>query len=73
MAHTQPQAAFSVNAVRITPTQETQRIATSAATTEPQFNYDLARMQRMVESETVYMPSNLKTADEIMKWLEGKF
>lgn len=36
----------------------------------PQFNYDLERMKRCVESETVYMPrSENRQRGDIRKWL----
>ena len=72
MAISQSQTTFSVNAIRIAPKQEIHIGTNHHAKPEPQFNYDLERMRQMVESETVYMPSHLKTADEIMRWLEGK-
>ena len=37
--------------------------------TEYEFNYDLERMQKAVESETVYLPKGLKEKGEIMEWL----
>lgn len=36
---------------------------------EPTFNYDLDRMKAHVESGTIKMPSNLKSAEEIEEWL----
>lgn len=36
----------------------------------PHFNYDLERMKRCVESETVYMPrSENRQRGDIRKWL----
>jgi len=36
----------------------------------PQFNYDLERMKRCVESETVYIPrSESRQRGDIRKWL----
>lgn len=36
---------------------------------EYEFNYDLERMKLAVESETVYLPKELKEEGEIMEWL----
>ena len=33
------------------------------------FDFDLERMQKAVESETVYLPKELKEKGEIMEWL----
>ena len=33
------------------------------------FDFDLERMKRAVESETVYLPERLKEKEEIMEWL----
>lgn len=34
-----------------------------------EFNYDLERMQKAVESETVYLPKGLKEKREILQWM----
>lgn len=41
----------------------------SNKTKDYEFNYDLERMKRAVESETVYLPERLKEKEEIMEWL----
>ena len=33
------------------------------------FDFDLERMQKAVESETVYLPKGIKEKGEIMEWL----
>lgn len=38
---------------------------------EPQFNYDLERMKDVVESPTIKMPDNIKTAEELNEWLNS--
>ena len=38
---------------------------------EPQFNYDLERMKEAVESPTIKMPDNIKTAEELNEWLNS--
>ena len=40
-------------------------------TLEPkyEFNYNLERMQKAVESETVYLPKEIKEDKEILEWL----
>lgn len=36
---------------------------------EIEFNYDLKRMKKMVENETIYLPKDLKDSGDIRKWL----
>ena len=36
---------------------------------EYEFNYDLEQMQKVVESETVYLPRGLKEKGEILQWM----
>ena len=43
----------------------------SNKTKDYEFNYDLERMKRAVESETVYLPKGLKEKGEIMEWLSN--
>ena len=38
---------------------------------EPQFNYNLERMKEAVESPTIKMPDNIKTAEELNEWLNS--
>ena len=38
---------------------------------EPQFNYDLERMKEAVESPTIKMPDNIKSAEELNEWLNS--